>query len=65
MPSSAISAFYYDQPSAKLRVIFTSGMIYDYTNVPPEAYEEMKKAFSKGRYLNDHIKTRYKFKKIK
>jgi hypothetical protein len=65
MPSSVVSAFYYDQASAKLRVIFTSGMIYDYTNVPPEAYEEMKKAFSKGKYLNDHIKTHYNFKKIK
>jgi hypothetical protein len=65
MPSSVVAAFYYDQPSSKLRVVFKSGMIYDYANVPPEAYEEMKKAISKGKYLNDHIKTRYDFQKVK
>ena len=64
MPSSVVSAFFYDALSSTLRVIFTSGLIYDYTNVPVTVYEAMKKSTSKGKYLNQHIKGHYDFRKI-
>ena len=64
MPSSVVSSFHYNEKSHTLRVIFISGMVYDYINVPPEVYAAMKRARSKGTYLNRHIKDHFEFKKI-
>ena len=65
MPSSVVAAMKYDTKSSKLRVIYTSGNIYDYKEVPEEVYNEMKKASSKGEFLNKQIKPNYEFEKIK
>jgi len=65
MPSSVVSAISYDPSRKTLRIIFVSGMIYDYKNVPEEVYYAMKSSGSKGIYLNQHIKGRYAFEKIK
>jgi hypothetical protein len=64
MPSSVIAAMTYDPTSCILRVVFVSGMVYDYKNVPEEVFREMKKAGSKGTFLNQHIKGNYEFEKI-
>jgi hypothetical protein len=64
MPSSVINNFHYDPPSSTLRVIFVSGMIYDYKKVPEKIYKAMKNAVSKGTYLNNHIKGYYDFKRV-
>jgi hypothetical protein len=65
MPSAVVSAIHYDTASTTLRVIFVSGMIYDYKNVPEKIYKAMKTSGSKGSYLNQHIKGHYEFIKIK
>ena len=65
MPSSVISSMYYDAASSTLRVIFVSGMIYDYKNVPESVFKMMKAATSKGTFLNQQIKGKYHFEKIK
>jgi hypothetical protein len=65
MPSSVISAIKYDASSLTLRVIYISGAIYDYKNVPEEVYTAMKTAFSKGIFLNKNIKGKYEYEKIK
>ena len=64
MPSSVVSKFYYDQSRSVLRVIFVSGLVYEYLQVPEEVYLAMKEALSKGTFLNEHIKKNYEFKKI-
>ncbi len=64
MPSSVISAIRYDAATETLRIIFVSGMVYDYKNVPEEVYKVMKISDSKGTYLNLHIKGKYVFEKI-
>lgn len=64
MPSSVVAAIKYDVYSSTLRVIYVSGMVYDYKNVPIEVFEAMKAAFSKGTFLNQHIKGNYEFEKI-
>jgi len=64
MPSSVINNFHYYPESSTLRVIFVSGMVYDYKKVPEKIYKAMKNAGSKGTYLNKHIKGYYDFKKI-
>jgi len=65
MPSSVVAAIKYDAKTSRLRIIYNSGNIYDYKNVPPEIYNEMKTASSKGEYLNKQIKPNYEFEKIK
>ncbi len=65
MPSSVVSAISYDSQSQTLRVIFVSGTVYNYKEVPEQVYKEMKTSGSKGSYLNMHIKGKYVFEKIK
>ena len=65
MPSSVISAISYDAATSTLRIIFVSGRIYDYKNVPAQVFNAMKTAFSKGIYFNQYIKDYYPFDKIK
>ncbi|GAC1309672.1 MAG: hypothetical protein NVSMB24_25540 [Mucilaginibacter sp.] len=64
MPSTVVASMKYDPDAAILRVIFVSGMVYDYKNVPEEEYAHMKAAGSKGTYLNKHIKGKYEFEKV-
>ena len=65
MPSTVISTMRYNAESATLMVIFVSGMVYVYQNVPPKKYEAMRTSDSKGRFLNKYIKGHHPFKKIK
>jgi hypothetical protein len=65
MPSSVVASMSYNPLSSTLRVIFVSGMIYDYLKVPDKVYQSMKAATSKGSYLNRHIKGNYEYKKVK
>ena len=65
MPSSVVAGIHYDPHSATLRIIYVSGAVYDYKNVPEKIYKAMKVSGSKGTYLNRHIKTNYPFEKVK
>lgn len=65
MPSTVVAAMKYNADKATLRVIFVSGMVYDYLGVPPEEYEAMRTSGSKGKYLNEHIKKHYGYVKVR
>jgi len=65
MPSTVISTINYDADTSTLRITFVSGLIYDYKNVPEEIYYALKTSGAKGIYLNQHIKGKYPFEKIK
>lgn len=56
MPSSVVAAMKYYSDTSTLRVIFVSGIVYDYKNVPKEVYKAMKAASSKGVFPNTQIK---------
>lgn len=64
MPSSVVQRYYYLPEKKTLRVVFVSGMVYDYKDVPEELYQQMKEAFSKGEFLNREIKDKYAFEKV-
>jgi hypothetical protein len=64
MPSSVVAHIRYDPDTATLRIVYVSGMVYDYKNVPGKVYEAMKNALSKGKYLNRYIKGKYDFEKV-
>jgi len=64
MPSTVVSAMHYYPHKKLLRVIYVSGSVYDYKDVPEKIYNAMKSALSKGTYLNKYIKGKYHFDKI-
>ena len=42
MPSSVVAAMKYMPERLTLRITYVSGIVYDYKNVPPEVYAEMR-----------------------
>ncbi len=64
MPSTVVKSFTYDSKRSRLYVTFLSGKVYAYLDVPESVYEEMKAAFSKGKYLNEYVKGKYEFKPV-
>ncbi|MES2371469.1 MAG: KTSC domain-containing protein [Bacteroidota bacterium] len=65
MPSTVIKSMSYDPARQRLRIVYISGTVYDYKKVPQAVYDEMKAAFSKGTFLNQHIKGQYAYDKIR
>ena len=61
MPSSVIRSFDYRPERRELDVLFTTGRRYVYREVPAEAAEALRSAFSKGRHFNARIRGRYPF----
>jgi hypothetical protein len=53
--SSMIHAVGYDAETRTLEVIFNSGGIYFYDEVPPEVYEKLMAAQSKGQFMRSAI----------
>ena len=64
MPSSVIRAFHYHPATAALDIIFVSGRVYRYQNVPAALYQQMCSASSKGTFFNDHIRDHFAFARI-
>ena len=60
--SSNIEAIGYDETTLTLRVWFKNGA-YDYENVPPAEFENLKLAKSPGSIFASNIKGKYTFKK--
>ena len=61
MPSAVIRSFEYHPTRRQLEITFQSGKHYVYDGVPPELYDAMKNAFSKGEFFNEHIRDRFAF----
>jgi hypothetical protein len=64
MPSSVVAYMTYDADKSRLTIHYKSGAIYEYLDVPESEYASMKKATSKGTYLNKVIKPKYSYKKV-
>ena len=61
MPSSVIASMHYNPDKQDLTIIFVSGTVYVYKNVPLNVFISLRAARSKGRYLNEYIKGEYEF----
>ena len=55
----------YDTQGAVVEVAFKSGSVYHYEGVPAEIYEGFMAASSHGKYFQEAIRERYKYRKIK
>ena len=61
--SSNIAGFGYDENNHILIVEFKHGDVYRYYGVPKSVFENMKKADSKGKFLNSEVKNIYRYEK--
>jgi hypothetical protein len=64
MPSTIIRAFDYRPDTRELEVLFTTGRRYLYRDVPSQAVEAFRAAFSKGRHFNTRIRNHYPYKEL-
>ncbi len=64
MPSSVIRRFSYDEPERRLTIVFTSGDVYEYEDVPAELVERFRAAFSKGQFFGPNIRDRYPYRRV-
>ena len=62
MPSTVIKKYSYNPEQMTLTVMFVSGKIYDYFQVPQVIFDGFRSAFAKGVFLNKMIKGKFRFK---
>jgi len=59
--SSNIARFAYEAPSQVLTVEFKTGGTYNYFDIPDVIFEQMTAASSKGQFLAQQIKGRFRY----
>ena len=62
--SSALTDARYDAQTRDLDVWFVSGRRYRYSNVPPQVYDSLLSADSKGVFFNVHIRDKYVYREL-
>jgi hypothetical protein len=63
--SSELRSVGYKMDAAVLEAEFRSGEVYDYFDVPAQIALELLEAKSIGRYFNAHIRSKFRFKKVR
>lgn len=63
--SSELRSVGYDISASTLEAEFHSGEIYQYFGVPPQLVLELLEADSIGRYFNAHIRSKFRFERIR
>jgi len=63
MPSSVIRKYFYKAELQILTIVYVSGAVYDYLDVPQQVFDDFRAAFSKGTYLNKNIKPNFRYEK--
>ena len=61
--STAIQKADYEYDTYKLTLTYTNGSSYNYTKVPNFVFEGLRTSQSKGKFINKHVLSTYKFKK--
>jgi hypothetical protein len=62
--STSIAAVSYDEQSRVLELEYASGRVYRYLDVPEEVVTWLRKARSKGGFVNRMIKDRYEYTEV-
>ena len=64
LESEMLVAAGYDRESHTLKVVFRTGEMYRYKNVPLFVYERLLSADSKGKFMHKYILGRYDFERL-
>ena len=62
--SSALTHIRYSQDTRELEIRFVNGRTYQYFDVPPEIYEGLTSAPSRGAFFTANIKNSYDFRQL-
>ena len=62
--STNISELGYDENRRVLEVLFHGGSVYQYFDVPPQIYNELRQASSVGQYINANIKGYFRYARV-
>ncbi|WP_404655823.1 KTSC domain-containing protein [Bradyrhizobium sp. USDA 336] len=54
----------YDPDSRILEVLFKTGSVYQYFEVPGRLYEELMQASSIGGFINSNVKGQYRYARV-
>ncbi|MCK6565114.1 MAG: KTSC domain-containing protein [Dehalococcoidia bacterium] len=63
--SSNLRSVGYDPTSNVLEVEFHGGSVYQYFGVPEHIHAGLMRAGSKGGYLADHVKDRFRYRQVR
>ena len=63
--STSLKSASYDTLKENLRVLFNSGVAYEYQKVPSTTFTKFRLAKSQGKFLNESIAKTYKYKKVR
>ena len=63
--SSELRSVGYKMEAAVLEAEFHSGEVYHYFDVPAQLVVELLEAKSIGRYFNAHIRSKFRFQKVR
>ncbi|TIP29536.1 MAG: KTSC domain-containing protein [Mesorhizobium sp.] len=65
MPSTSVRKTASDPERKVLSVWFVaSGKRYEFEEVPPETFAAFTAAFAKGRFFNEHIRNRFRYRQV-
>jgi hypothetical protein len=63
--SSNLLGVRYQPYTGVLEVAFHNGHVYQYFDVPPQAYRDLMDATSLGRFFNYYIRDHFRFRQIR
>ena len=64
MPFAVIKSYHYDAATQIFEVVYHSGKIYHYLEVPEKEYRQFKATVIKRVWFNRYIKGKYPFKEV-
>jgi hypothetical protein len=62
--SSNLKRSEYDIENKTLKITFNNEMLYEYEEVPHSIYSQFRLSDSQGRYFNQNIAKKFKYKKL-
>lgn len=62
--SNNISKIEYDNSTQSLLIVFRNDAEYLYSDIPESVFLDMKNSESKGSYLHNHIKGKYRYSRV-
>jgi hypothetical protein len=54
----------YDDSTKILEIEFHSGLVYQYSGVPPKVYKDLMRSSEIGKYFSDKVRTQFRTKQV-
>jgi hypothetical protein len=54
----------YDDTAKNLEIEFQTGLVYQYSGVPPKVYTDLMSSTEIGKYFTDKVRNRFRTKQV-